>query len=186
MAAGVRLFAHHIMALAACGVESVPVIRPPRVAVLTTGNELRSPGADLAPFQIGDANGPYLRALLPKLGAELTGLTTSPDRADELGTRLQALDGSADLILTTGGVSAGRLDLVPQAVGDLGGTVLFHKVAVRPGKPLLLARLPGGTLLLGLPGNPGSGRGHALLGCPCSGFYRVNGLKNRWWRAATP
>ena len=61
---------------------------------------------------------------------------------------------SCDLILTTGGVSAGRLDLVPDVVRALGGEILFHKVAIRPGKPILHARLPGGKHLFGLPGNP--------------------------------
>ena len=61
---------------------------------------------------------------------------------------------SCDIILTTGGVSAGRLDIVPDTVKRIGGKVLFHKVAIRPGKPLLFARLPGGALMFGLPGNP--------------------------------
>ena len=64
------------------------------------------------------------------------------------------LANSCDLILTTGGVSAGRLDLVPDVVRALGGEILFHKVAIRPGKPILYARLPGGKHLFGLPGNP--------------------------------
>lgn len=151
---GTRLGPHHLMGLAACGVDEVPVVRAPRVAVLTTGNELTTRGADLAPGQIRDANGPYLRALLPQLGAELTTLALATDSAAQLREQLQALAGGADLVLTTGGISAGRLDLLPAVVRELGGEVLFHKVAIRPGKPLLHARLPGGTLLFGLPGNP--------------------------------
>lgn len=151
---GTRLGPHHLMGLAACGVDEVPVVRAPRVAVLTTGNEVRSLGADLAPGQIRDANGPYLRALLPQLGADLTTLATATDSAAHLRAQLEALATGADLVLTTGGVSAGRLDLLPAVVRELGGEVLFHKVAIRPGKPLLHARLPGGALLFGLPGNP--------------------------------
>ena len=152
--AGTRLGPHHLMALAACGVDEVPVVPAPRVAVLTTGSELTEQGADLAPGRIRDANGPYLRSLLPLLGAELTTLATAPDSAAELRERLRALAAGADLVLTTGGVSAGRLDLLPAVVRELGGEVLFHKVAIRPGKPVLHARLPGGALLFCLPGNP--------------------------------
>jgi len=115
---------------------------------------LTEQGADLAPGRIRDANGPYLRSLLPLLGAELTTLATAPDSAAELRERLRALAAGADLVLTTGGVSAGRLDLLPAVVRELGGEVLFHKVAIRPGKPVLHARLPGGALLFCLPGNP--------------------------------
>ena len=152
--AGTRLRPQHLMALAACGVDEVPVVPAPRVAVLTTGNELHDRGADLAPGQIRDANGPYLRALLPLLGAELTMLGTAADSASALRDRLLELASGAEVIVTTGGVSAGRLDLLPAAVHELGGEMVFHKVAIRPGKPVLHARLPGGVLLFGLPGNP--------------------------------
>lgn len=151
---GVRLAPHHLMALAACGVDEVGIAPRPRVAVLTTGNELEHQGAALAPGRIRDANGPYLRALLPLLGTELAAGATAADDAADLRDRLQQLAGAADVVLTTGGVSAGRLDLLPAAVRDIGGDILFHKVAIRPGKPVLHARLPGGALLFGLPGNP--------------------------------
>jgi len=152
--AGTRLAPHHLMALSACGVDEVPVALAPRVAVLTTGNELATHGSDLAPGHIRDANGPYLRALLGLAGAQLTTMATARDQDDELQTQLAALAGSADVVLTTGAVSAGRYDLLPAAVRALGGQILFHKVAIRPGKPILHARLPDGTLLFGLPGNP--------------------------------
>jgi molybdopterin molybdotransferase len=152
--AGTRLAPHHLMGLAACGVDEVPVHPAPRVAVLTTGNELTDRGADLAPGRIRDANGPYLRVLLPLLGAEIKSLVTVGDNAAELREQLRTLAVGADLVLTTGGVSAGRLDLLPGVVREIGGEVLFHKVAIRPGKPVLHARLPGGALLFALPGNP--------------------------------
>jgi molybdopterin molybdotransferase len=152
--AGTRLAPHHLMALAAGGVDEVPVVTAPRIAVLTTGNELATHGAELAPARIRDANGPYLRALLPLLGAELTAMATARDRADDLDTQLGAFAGTVDIVLTTGGVSAGRHDLVPSVVRELGGQILFHKVAIRPGKPIFHARLPDGTLVFGLPGNP--------------------------------
>lgn len=152
--AGTRLAPHHLMGLAACGVDEVSVVSLPKVAVLTTGNELAAHGADLAPGQIRDANGPYLRAVLPLLGTELTTVATARDQADELRKNLRALEGTVDIVLTTGGVSVGQLDLLPAIVRELGGEILFHKVAIRPGKPILHARLDHGTLLFGLPGNP--------------------------------
>jgi molybdopterin molybdotransferase len=151
---GTRLAPHHLMALAAGGVDEVAVRRAPRVAVLTTGNELATHGADLAPGQVRDANGPYLRALLRLCGTNLTTVATARDQGDELRTQLAALASTADVVLTTGGVSVGRYDLLPAAVRELGGQILFHKVAIRPGKPILHARLPDGTLIFGLPGNP--------------------------------
>lgn len=154
VAAGVRLAPHHLMALSACGVDAVSVMARPRVAVLTTGSELEHQGAELAPGRIRDANGPYLRALLPLLGTDLVTATTASDDASELRDRLRTLAGAADVVLTTGGVSAGRLDLLPAVVREIGGDIVFHKVAIRPGKPVLHARLPGGALLFGLPGNP--------------------------------
>ena len=81
-------------------------------------------------------------------------MATAPDSAADLREQLRTLAAGADVVLTTGGVSAGRLDLLPGVIRELGGEVLFHKVAIRPGKPLLHARLPGGALLFGLPGNP--------------------------------
>ncbi len=152
--AGTRLAPHQLMGLAACGLDEVPVRKTPRVAILTTGNELASRGSELASGQIRDANGPYLSALLPELGISRTTHIAAPDNSEELHKHLAGLMDSCDLILTTGGVSAGRLDLIPAVVRALGGEILFHKVAIRPGKPVLYARLPNGTPLFGLPGNP--------------------------------
>lgn len=154
VATGTRLAPHHLMGLAACGVDEVSVAVRPRVAVLTTGSELEYRGADLAPGRIRDANGPYLRALLPLLGAGAVTAATAADDAVELRDRLRQLAETADVVLTTGGVSAGRLDLLPAAIRGIGGEIVFHKVAIRPGKPVLHARLPGRALLFGLPGNP--------------------------------
>ena len=81
-------------------------------------------------------------------------MATARDQADDLRRRLRALAGTVDVVLTTGGVSVGQLDLLPAIIRELGGEILFHKVAIRPGKPILHARLADGTLLFGLPGNP--------------------------------
>ncbi len=152
--AGTRLAPHHLMGLAACGLDEVSVCDTPRMAILTTGSELASSGSELQAGQIRDANGPYLRALLAQLGIAGSTRSTAADNALALRKELGELAEHSDLILTTGGVSAGRLDLVPDVVRALGGEILFHKVAIRPGKPILYARLPGGKHLFGLPGNP--------------------------------
>ncbi|WKZ11719.1 MAG: molybdopterin molybdotransferase MoeA [Gammaproteobacteria bacterium] len=152
--AGRRVDAPAMMALAAAGFDSLPVRSPPRVAVLTTGSELTNAGAAAAIGLIRDANGPYLAAALTALGLPLVAHRSAPDDPERLARELLALAPAADLLLTTGGVSAGRLDCLPEAIGRIGGEVLFHKVAIRPGKPLLLARLPQGALLFSLPGNP--------------------------------
>jgi molybdopterin molybdotransferase len=152
--AGTRLAPHHLMGLAACGLDEVPVCDTPRMAILTTGSELASSGSELQDGQIRDANGPYLQALLAQLGIAGITRTTATDSPVTLRDELTGLMDAADLILTTGGVSAGRLDLLPDVIRALGGELLFHKVAIRPGKPILYARLPGGKHLFGLPGNP--------------------------------
>ena len=152
--AGTRLAPHHLMGLAACGLDEASVCATPRMAILTTGSELASSGSELHDGQIRDANGPYLRALLAQLGIAGITRSTAADSAAALRDELRGLADSCDLILTTGGVSAGRLDLIPDVVRSLGGEILFHKVAIRPGKPILYARLPGGKHLFGLPGNP--------------------------------
>lgn len=154
VAAGTRLEPHHLMALAACGLDRITVRRPLRAAILTTGSEILAAGSQLPAARIRDANGPYLEALLESLGVTAEAADSSNDEMGSLRQAIARLDGRCDLILTTGGVSAGRLDLVPVAIRNHGGRVVFHKVAIRPGKPLLYARLPAGSHLFALPGNP--------------------------------
>lgn len=143
-----------IMALAAVGHDSLRVRLPPRVAVLTTGNELSAAGPPGAAGMIRDVNGPYLAAMLAGMAVPPVARGSVSDEPDLLAQELDRLSHGCELILTTGGVSAGRFDFVPATIERMGGRILFHKVAIRPGKPLLLASLPQGTLLVGLPGNP--------------------------------
>ena len=150
--AGQVLTAERMMGLAATGVTDVTVHRSPGVAVITTGNEL-SDSAELEPGMINDANGPYLQSAVASFGAELDGLYRTGDSAEKLIARINSLP-DADVIITTGGVSAGRMDFVPAALEQLGADILFHRVAIRPGKPLLFAHLPDGRVVFGLPGNP--------------------------------
>ena len=155
--AGERLEAAALGHLAGQGITEVVVRRRPRVALLSTGDEIVDPGQPLASGQIYNSNRPMLRRLLERFGAELVRLASVPD--DAAGTR-DTLAGAAleaDLVISTGGVSVGEEDHVKTALESLGQLDLW-RLAIRPGKPLALGRLPGPAgrevRFVGLPGNP--------------------------------
>lgn len=152
--AGATLSPEAAMALAAVGVDQLALRPPPRIGIVTTGSELVASGLPDAQGRIRDVNGPYLDAALARLGLPLAGRRSVGDDAGALAAAVTALAADCDIVITTGGVSAGRLDFVPAALAALGARLVFHKAAIRPGKPLLCARLPRGPLLFGLPGNP--------------------------------
>jgi molybdopterin molybdotransferase len=174
LAAPRRLSPADIALAAAMGHARLPVTRAPDVALIATGDELIPPGEDPGPDQIPASNSYGLHALLTALGARPRLL---PIARDDLASLDQAfaMARGADLIVTIGGASVGDHDLVARAAQAAGMEPTFHKVAMRPGKPLMAGRLRG-TALLGLPGNPVSAMvcGHvfmapmiqALLGLP--------------------
>jgi molybdopterin molybdotransferase len=124
------------------------------VAVIATGSELNAAGP-LPPAGIHDSNGPFLAASLGRWGVETLLRCRVPDTGDAFASAVrEALAAKVDLMVTTGAVSAGRFDFVPASLSALGARELFHKVAIRPGKPILAARFEGGPLVLALPGNP--------------------------------
>jgi molybdopterin molybdotransferase len=148
--------------LAEIGRETVLVIPPPRVAVLPTGNELVPAGTVPGPGQIRDSNGALLQGLVGQAGgAPVPPSGIARDDLDEL--RQHVSRGlTCDILLLSGGVSAGVLDLVPQVLAELGVEQVFHKVNLKPGKPLWFgvkrhAETGRQTLVFGLPGNPVSG-----------------------------
>jgi molybdopterin molybdotransferase len=150
-----------LAALAASGAASVLCGRQPRVAVLTTGTELRPPGASLAEGEIYESNGPMLAALLGLTGARVTVLDPVSDDAEAHRVALSAALES-DVVVTSGGVSVGPHDLVRPTLAALGVEEVFWGVSMRPGKPLSFG-VRGGTLVFGLPGNPVSSYVSALL-----------------------
>ncbi|HEY9254003.1 MAG TPA: gephyrin-like molybdotransferase Glp [Stenotrophomonas sp.] len=156
LAAGQWLGAAQLMLLHALGARRVAVRRRPRVAVLATGGELvDDPSRPLLPGQIRDANRPYLCMKLQEAGAEVVWQGAVDDDPARFQHRLdEALAHAPDLVISTGAVSAGAFDFVPQALRARNASVVFHQVALRPGKPLLFARLREGPLYFGLPGNP--------------------------------
>lgn len=123
--------------------------------MLCTGRELvDDPLLPLAAGQIRNGNGPYLAARLAAAGAVCVHRETVSDDADAFRAALaRALAAGATIVLSTGAVSMGRYDFV-ETLAAIGAETLFHKVAMRPGKPLLAARLAGGQAFFGLPGNP--------------------------------
>jgi molybdopterin molybdotransferase len=154
--AGTRLGSRHLLALAAVGLARVPVRRKPRVALIATGKELVSPDVELKPGQIRDSSSTYLAAAIPGLGADFDSFGVVADDPQEFRARLEKVLSANyyDVVLTTGAVSMGAADYIPDTVQALGADVLFHKTAIRPGKPGLFARFDKGPLFFGLPGNP--------------------------------
>jgi molybdopterin molybdotransferase len=138
--------------LASVGRASVRAHRRVTVAVLATGDELVPAGQALGPGQIRNSNGPMLLAQAARSGAQVDELGIAADRLESLTSRIgEGL--KKDILLLSGGVSAGKRDLVPDALKESGVEARFHKVHMRPGKPLFFG-VKGGTLVFGLPGNP--------------------------------
>jgi molybdopterin molybdotransferase len=140
--------------LASTGHARVSVARRPRVAVLVTGDEIVDVAAAPGPGQIRNSNGPAVAAQARLAGAEVRLLGVAPDREDETVAVLgEALSDGPDVLTVSGGVSAGDYDLVEPALEQLGVRLLFTRVAIKPGAPLVFGRR-NDTLVFGLPGNP--------------------------------
>ncbi|MFM7324335.1 MAG: gephyrin-like molybdotransferase Glp, partial [Nodosilinea sp.] len=157
--AGLRIGAPELALLASAQWAQVPVLPRPRVAILSTGNELVEVGSPLQPGQIVDAIQPALVALVQRTGAVPLPLGCIADQPQALRTAILCAQPQADLILSSGGVSVGDFDYVDSVLRELGATLWITSVAVKPGKPLTVATLPRPNgapplLYLGLPGNP--------------------------------
>lgn len=180
VAAGTRATPATIAAAAMCGVRQATVSWPPAVGIVTTGDEVGGEGS----AAINDSNGPLLSALAQQLGMPHARIHVR-DEAHALRLTLQAACEQADIVVTTGGVSAGARDLVPEVAGDLGFATILHHVAIQPGKPVFLAQRTGARrgnarFLIGLPGNPVSvlATAHLFL-LPLIGRF-LGGWKPAW------
>jgi molybdopterin molybdotransferase len=155
--AGTRLAASHIAVAAQCGYPQLAVFSRPLVAIVTTGDELVPVDATPGPHQIRNSNAPMLAALVAEAGGQPWTLATVIDTAEALDHALTEAQ-NADLLLISGGISAGRFDLVDQALNRAGASFQFRGVAMQPGKPVAFGQLPGnnGKLIpvFALPGNP--------------------------------
>ncbi|MBO4881116.1 MAG: molybdopterin molybdotransferase MoeA [Firmicutes bacterium] len=149
---GQRIDAALAGCLSAAGVTEVTVCARPAVYVLSTGSEICRPGECLSEGKIYDSNAVYLTSRLKELGFFCEAGWAADDAAQLKDAILSRLE-QYPLILTTGGVSVGDLDLMPEVMAELGAEVLFHGVSLKPGSPLMLAKL-GGSYILCLSGNP--------------------------------
>ena len=138
--------------LATVGRARVMVYPRPRVGIVSTGGELIGVDETPGPGQIRNSNGPMIAAYARAMGLEAPRVVEAADTPESLATALERV-AAAEIVVLNGGVSAGKYDLVPQALTDFGAELVFHKVTQKPGKPLLFARR-GRQLFFGLPGNP--------------------------------
>ena len=152
--AGTRLNPWRLALAASAGRATVTCRRRPVIALLSTGDELVAPGTAAGPHQIYDSCAPALAAFARRSGATVVHL--GPARDDEASILAAIAAGAFDLLVTVGGASVGDHDRVKPAIRSIGGVLLVEGVAVRPGKPVWVARLADGRPVLGLPGTPAS------------------------------
>lgn len=150
--AGTRLSPRHIGLLAAMNVPWIAVRRRPRIALLSTGDELVRPGESVGKDQIISSNALSVAGIVRLAGGEPIDIGIAPDEPDALAT-CAANAAGADMLVTLGGASVGDHDLVQDVLGNKGLALDFWRIAMRPGKPLMFGR-HGEMPLLGLPGNP--------------------------------
>jgi molybdopterin molybdotransferase len=156
--AGRRLGVQHVALAAALGLTGVDVRRRLRVALFSTGDEIVEPGSQLTATALYDSNRYLLTALMGRFGIDVTDLGILPDNADDLERAIAGAATGHDLVMTTGGVSAGEADHVRTAVERI-GRLVFWRVAIKPGRPVALGVIRGsnsgeGAAFVGLPGNP--------------------------------
>lgn len=154
--AGRKIRPGDVGVLASLGITNVPVRVRPNVGILATGNEIVEPFRRPGPGQVRNSSAAALYACCTEAGAEPIDLGIARDDRDDLEEKLD-IGLRYDILLTTGGVSAGNYDYVQHLLPELGVEIRFHKVAIKPGKPILFGTYGGGerqTLVFGLPGNP--------------------------------
>ena len=150
--AGTRIMPAELGVLASFGQDRVGVVRRPRVACFSTGDELRSPGTSRDPGAVFDSNRYTLFGMLTRIGMDVIDMGVVSDNREALRCTLEEAAQRADAIITSGGVSAGDADYVKETLEEL-GRVGFWKIAIRPGRPLAFG-LIGNAAFFGLPGNP--------------------------------
>jgi molybdopterin molybdotransferase len=154
LAGGTPLRAPEVAIVASAGRTAIEVARAPSIVVVSTGDELVEPGAPLADWQVRRSNAHGLVAAFRLRGHAAVADDHVRDDPDEIRDRLAAHLARHDVLVLSGGVSAGKFDHVPRVLENLGVRTVFHRVAQRPGKPLWFGVAPGGRAVFGLPGNP--------------------------------
>jgi len=150
---GSPIRAQEIAVLASTGCHEVEVFRKPRIGIIASGTELHEPGGELPKGAIRDSNSYQLAAQVEKSGATAHRLGIVKDTEAEIQEAIRKLEKDTDIILISGGVSAGDFDLVPSEIQKAGYEIVFHKVRIKPGMPLLFA-VKNEKYCFGLPGNP--------------------------------
>ncbi len=152
---GKRLHAGHVALLSAAGIGELHVRRPPPLGLLTTGDEVRPPDAALAPGEIANVNAAWMAAWCAERRVPVAHAQHVRDDPGDLARGFRdARESGARVLVSSGSASAGRHDVLRGALKELGARIVFHGVAMRPGKPALFALLDDGTPVFGLPGNP--------------------------------
>lgn len=149
---GTRLSVAELPVLSSLGIAQVDVVRKIRVAVFSTGDELKQPGEPLAEGQIYDSNRLAVHLMLEQLGCEVVNLGIIPDDPERLRQAFIDADSRADLVISSGGVSVGEADYTKTILDEL-GEIAFWKIAIKPGKPFAFGKLKN-SWFCGLPGNP--------------------------------
>ena len=134
--------------------NTIEVFKKVRVHIINTGDELIEFGQKIEPWQIRDSNGPFLESMLANQAWLQTRRSKVADQRAETERAIHDSLDQCDVLLLTGGVSMGDTDYVPDSIRSVGGQVVFHRIPIRPGRPMLGAYGPRGQLILGLPGNP--------------------------------
>lgn len=176
---GIKIKAPEIAVLATAQCTQLTVYRRPRVAIFSTGDELITPDQTLQTGQIIDSNQYALMALIESWGGLPIFLGIVPDQPKLLKETMQQAIITFDLVLSTGGVSVGDYDYVEKLLEELGGIISIRSVAVKPGKPLTVAKFTNNCLYFGIPGNPVS----ALVSCwrfVHPAFKKLSGLSHNW------
>lgn len=176
LAPGVRMDSRALAVAISCGAGELEVTVHPRIAVVSTGDELVDLGLPLEPHQIRRSNVHALKAALLERGYQGVSVHHFPDDPAPLREGLATVLAENDCVLLSGGVSKGQADFIPEALTAIGAEIVFHRVAQRPGKPMLFAKQER-TVIFGLPGNPVS----TLIG-----LYRYVLPALDLWTGATP
>lgn len=151
--AGEPIDAVSVALAASLGRETVPVRRKAKIAIISTGSEIQQLGQPLQKGKIYDSNSTFIFAMLQQMGTDITTVITLADETSLIVNALKKVEGTVDLIITTGGVSVGQKDLMETAVLQAGGHVCFHGLDMKPGMPTMFALL-NSTMILCLSGNP--------------------------------
>ncbi|ELS05374.1 molybdenum cofactor synthesis domain protein [Xenococcus sp. PCC 7305] len=176
---GIALDAPDIAILATAQYSELKVYRRPRIAILSTGDELVTPDSSLQPGQIVDSNQYALGSFVSSNDAIPIFVGIVPDQPDKLKKAMAQAIAEADIVLSTGGVSVGDYDYIDEILEELGGQIQIRSVAVKPGKPLTVASFDNSCLYFGIPGNPVS----ALVSCwrfVQPAIKKLSGLKHNW------